>query len=243
MIADKLTTFYDGLVVISTNLEQYYKRYNNNLLRVPILSNTEDVPLQLPSSYNASENFRLGFTGSITLKKEGFDCFYKALALVKAKHINFELHLYGPIFEKDLLLDELPRQLGIKENVFYHGIINQDHLINEIQKNHLLVLPRPLNFQTQYGFSTKLSEYLVSGIPVLVTDVSDNALYIQDGYNGFIIPPGNSEIMAEKILYIVSNYESIREAIAKNAYLTAKKYFNYKTHSNALCNFLFENKN
>jgi glycosyltransferase involved in cell wall biosynthesis len=242
-LVDLFTKYFDGLVVISTNLEFYYKKFNRNVLRIPILCDVDQCTPAVPADYNQNDYFRLGFSGSIILKKEGFDCFYKALSIVKSTVKNIELHLYGPIVGKELLMNVLPSQYGIKENIFYHGIIKQDKLVYEIQKNHLLLIPRPLTLQTKYGFSTKLSEYLVSGIPVLVTDVSDNSLYIEDGYNGFIVAPGDCEKMAEKILFIISHYNSIRETIGKNAYDTAKKHFYYLNFSEKLYSFLFGNIN
>jgi len=242
VIEEKLTKYYDGLVVISKNIEKYFKKYNNNTLRVPILSDTLKYSFNPRIDYRKGESFRIGFTGSISLRKEGFDGFYKALSLVKSKIKNFELHLYGPISknEAQILSNDLPLKYGIKKNIIYHGIVEQSILIRKLRENHLLILPRPLNLQTKYGFSTKLSEYLISGIPVLVTDVSDNSMYIRDGYNGFIVEPGDYKKMAEKIIYIISNYKSIKDTVGKNAYLTAKECFNYVNYSKKIYNFIFE---
>lgn len=241
-IVELLTIFYDGIICISTNIERYFKKYNNKTLRVPILSDILGYSFNPGIDYKRSENFQIGFAGSISLRKEGFDDFYKTLSFVKLKFDRIQLHLYGPISknEKKLILSELPEKYKIKENIIYHGIINQDMLMNEIRKCHLLVLPRPLTPQTKHGFSTKLSQYLVSGVPILVTDVSDNSLYIKDGYNGFIVEPGDYKKMAKKIIYIISNYNSIKDIISKNAYLTAKRYFNYVNYGEKISNFLFE---
>jgi len=240
-IAERLTKYYSGLIVISTNIQNYFRRYNRNLLRVPILSDTLANPFDQNPSQKKIEKFLIGFTGQITQKKEGFDTFYKALSIVKSKFEDFELNLYGFIFknEKQMLLNNIPLKYGIKENIIYHGIIDRGNIMKEIQKNHLLILPRGLNLQTKFGFSTKLSEYLVSGVPVLITDVSDNSLYIKDGYNGFIVQPDDYIDMAKKILYIFSNYKSISDNISKNAYETARKYFDYSNYSKKIYNFLF----
>lgn len=167
--------------------------------------------------------------------------FYEALSRLKSKYKNFELHLYGPINKdtKKLLLNDIPEKFGIKDNVFYHGFVDQKNIINEMRKYNLLILPRPLNMQTHFGFSTKLSEYMVSGVPVLVTDVSDNGLYIKDGYNGFIVKPGDAKIMANKILYIIDKYKQLVELIGMNALVTAKNNFFYANYSKSLVEFLF----
>ena len=240
-IIEILTKYYDGLVVISTNIENYFKKYNKNLIRIPILSYIIENPFPKIPAYIDGESFKICFTGMISLKKEGFDIFYRALSIVKSGFKNFELHLYGPISknEKKLLLYDLPLQYGIKKNIVYNGIVEQANIIEEMQKNHLLILPRPLYLQTKYGFSTKLSEYLISGVPVLVTDVSDNSLYIKDGYNGFIVKPGDPKEMAKKIIYIITNYNKLKDSICRNGYNTAKENFNYANYSKKIYNFLF----
>lgn len=238
---ENLTRYYNGLVVISTNIERYFSRYNKRLLKIPILSDTTSISTVSPPIFATGGNFSICFTGIIALKKEGFDIFYEALYRLKSKYKNFELHLYGPINKntKKLLLNDIPEKFGIKDNVFYHGFIDQKNIINEMRKYHLLILPRPLNMQTHFGFSTKLSEYMVSGVPVLVTDVSDNGLYIKDGYNGFIVKPGDAKIMANKILYIIDRYKQLVELIGMNALVTAKNNFFYANYSKSLVEFLF----
>jgi len=112
--------------------------------------------------------------------------------------------------------------------------------MNIFKEAHLLILPRGNTKQNQYGFSTKLSEYLVSGRPVLVTNVSDNGKYIKDGFNGFIIPPDSLESMTNKIKYIYENYNSFNEMIPSNALKTVKENFDYNLYSNSLYSFLFQ---
>ena len=85
-------------------------------------------------------------------------------------------------------LNNLKKKFLLDNRVYYVGNLDPDDLQDEFSKYHLLILSRPLNPQTRYGFSTKLSDYLISDVPVLVTDVSDNSIYIRDGINGYLIP-------------------------------------------------------
>jgi len=245
LLAELLTGCYNGIIVISTNIENYFKKFNSNTIRIPILSDIRGDSFVKKPFYNKSKNFNIGFFGQLSLKKEGFELFYRALSMVKSNFSGFKLHLYGPFLnerERDLLLDVLPTKYNLKENIIYHGVIAQNDVFTEMQKNHLLILPRPLNLQTKYGFSTKLSEYLISGIPVLLTDVSDNSLYIKDGYNGFIVPAGDMFAMAKKILHIVNKYNNVVPQVCENAFKTAYNEFYYGLYGKRLLKFLFPNK-
>lgn len=233
--------FYDGIVVISTSLEKYFAKYAVKNLRVPILCDITKIKEALPQNHFDNTVFRICFAGYIKSEKEGFDLLFEALSQVNLKR-NVELYLYGILADSDReILNKLTDTFNLGEKVFYMGNIDPEDLPGEFSKYHLLILPRPLNSRTKYGFSTKLSEYLISGIPVLLTDVSDNALYIKDNYNGFIIPPGSIQKMTDKILTIIEHYNENASLIAENAYKTAREEFDYKLYTQPLINFFFNN--
>jgi len=239
-IGEIMAKYFDGIIVISTSIEKYFNKYNKNILHVPILADCSKIDVFVPPKINNGK-FMIGFAGILASKKEGFEYFYQSLSMVKNHFSNFQLNLYGPIYEpyeRELLLNILPLKYGLVENINYGGYIEQKNIIDVLRKHHLLVLPRPLTPQTHYGFSTKLSEYLVSGVPVFVTDVSDNGLFIKDQENGFIVKPGNPDEYAKKILFIIRNYDNIVEKISINALETAKKFFYYENYRLPLTNFL-----
>jgi glycosyltransferase involved in cell wall biosynthesis len=130
-------------------------------------------------------------------------------------------------------------KFNLNNKIHYHGNIEPAALSLEFTKYHLLILPRPLNKQAKFGLSTKLSEYLVSGVPTLVTAVSDNAIFIKDNYNGFIIAPGSLPEMVTKIIEIIDNYNLNSYQIARNAFRLAQEEFDYKLFTNTLIEFFF----
>jgi glycosyltransferase involved in cell wall biosynthesis len=233
---------YDGIVVISRDLGKYFSRYTKKILRVPILCDAEEIDSWNEPPYFDGETFRICFAGYIKCDKEGFGLLYEALSIVNLKQ-KAELYLYGILEDEDnVRLRQLSEMYGLNANVFYKGNIDPEILKNEFRKYHLLILPRPLNKRTKYGFSTKLSEYLVSGIPVLLTDVSDNALYIKDNYNGYIIPPGSSAAISEKLSYIIQSYNSQAGIIVTNAHSTVKESLDLRLFTNFYANFFFKGR-
>jgi glycosyltransferase involved in cell wall biosynthesis len=233
--------FYDGIVVISSNLQRYFLRYTKRIIKVPILCDAAKIMDDKPPIHYDNEVFKICFAGIINVKKEGFDILFEALHKVNIKK-NVELYLYGPVNDNDkYVLDQLTNKYMLHKKVLYKGNLDPDILTEEFSKYHLLIIPRPLIPQTKYGFSTKLSEYLTSGVPVLVTDVSDNAVYIKDNCNGFVIAPGSISEMVNKILEIIDNYNKNSFEIAKNAYRTAREEFDFKLYSQVFINFFFRN--
>ena len=56
-----------------------------------------------------------------------------------------------------------------------------------------------------------LVEALLCGIPVVAYDVAWHAEIVIDGYTGFLVPFRDTAALAEKIIYVVDNYDSARE--------------------------------
>ena len=231
--------FYDGIVVISSGLEDYYSRMARKIVKVPILCDAERIRKPEKELKLEDSPFKICFAGMINCEKEGFNILFKALSGVNHSK-EVELYLYGVLNENDKTkLYTLLKIYHLQNKVFYLGNVDPDELLAEFSKYHLLILPRPLNPQTKYGFSTKLSEYLISGVPVLVTNVSDNADYIKDNYNGYIIEPGSYQIMEDKILEIIESYNEKSGSIAMNAYQTSRMYFDYRLYTELLIGFFF----
>lgn len=230
---------YDGITVISVSLEEYFKRRARRLVRIPIMCNTDDMPNPFPVQPFNGDVFRICFAGYIHIEKEGFHILIESLSNVN-RNRKVELYLYGQIGdEARIRLKELTDHFGFSHHLFYLGNINPKNLQNEFSKYHLLVLPRTLNRRTKYGFSTKLADYMVSGTPVLVTDVSDNALIIKDNHNGFIVEPGSPAKMTEKILEIIDGYGSKAGNIVVNAQRTAREMLDYKRYTGKFIDFFF----
>lgn len=235
-IYDYLMKYFDGIICISENIKSYYLKINKNILLIPILS---EIPKDINSyrAYNYSEPFIITFTGTINIKKENLDILFEAISIVNS---NIKLHLYGSIDNYNHnKLNELIRKFSLNNRVHYIGFVNQNELKDIFNKSHLLILPRGNIKQNQYGFSTKLSEYLVSGRPILVTNVSDNGKYIVDMVNGFIIEPDSLNAFVSKIEFIYSNYNKFY-TLPKNAINTVMKNFDYKLYTEKLYNFLYK---
>lgn len=235
-LADRLLYLFDGLIVISTNLEKRYAVRNKNIIRIPILIDSDNIEIDTDVKAKEESLFKIGFFGSINLKKEGFEGLYYSLSLLKLRYKEFKLILIGniPQSERKMLLQILPKKYRIIENIDYQGKIPHERVLNVMRTMDLLILPRPDNLQTRYGFSTKLGEYLLSGRPVLVTDVSDNSYYIKNDINGYIVPPGDPIAMHDTILHIINVGKAVSKEVGINGYETAMTYFDYKKYSEKL---------
>jgi glycosyltransferase involved in cell wall biosynthesis len=121
---------------------------------------------------------------------------------------------YGPLEEE---IRSLVSMLDLKDHV---EILLKPSNISEILRNSDIYLSTSL-FE---GLSNSIMEAMSAGLPVIGTDVGDNRYLIEDGYNGFIVPCMDVEIITERIRYLISN-EEIRKEYGANSRLKIEKEF------------------
>ena len=236
IIMDNLMRYYAGLICISTNIQAYGEQYNKNTIRIPILTNPRIQTKITDKIYSEASHFNIGFSGSIIPGKENLLEFIAVLNKVSDTGYNLKFNLCGTISEKDfkIIIDSSNKENTVK----YYGNLDANELSNFLKQQDLLVIPRGYTLQNKYGFSTKLSDYLNHQKLILITDVSDNTLYIKDGINGFVVEPNDSRDMYEKLIYIIENYNILEKKIIENAILTSKKSFDFRLYKSALQSFL-----
>jgi len=100
-----------------------------------------------------------------------------------------------------------------------------------------LVLLRPKNIQTNFGFSTKLAEYDYSNVPILLTDISDNCMSLKDEKDAFYTTYDPKHI-ASKINYIYNIDKESRDKATEKARHIATNQFSVYSYSSKLRAFL-----
>jgi glycosyltransferase involved in cell wall biosynthesis len=75
--------------------------------------------------------------------------------------------------------------------------------------------------------SIVLLEALACGLPCIVTDVGENAVVIENGVQGLVIPPNQTGELT-KALDTLLNNPSLRETMRANALERAKDFSDHK---------------
>jgi len=104
--------------------------------------------------------------------------------------------------------------------------VSQADMPRYLQGAAVLVLARPSSVQAEYGFPTKLPEYLATGRPVLATRVGDIPRYLQDGVNAFLVEPDDVAAFAERLEYILAHPDEAREVGQRGRSLTMREFSN-----------------
>ncbi|MBA7575345.1 glycosyltransferase family 1 protein [Candidatus Atribacteria bacterium 1244-E10-H5-B2] len=223
-LTDIIELFFDGMICISTRMEKLYKKLNKNIIRIPILTDTDKTDTIFVQKSN-KDCFKIAYTGTISEKRDGVFSFLKSIHSLGNKKPGIIVNLYGPVTNSGkLYLNAIINKYQLLEIVKYHGNLPADEIPEILRAHDLLVLPRPLNLQTNYGFSTKLAEYLNSGVPVLSTKISDSELYLTNEKNIYFTDSLKPKDIASKLNKIIET-RSLNIKIAKAAIETHHKHF------------------
>ena len=128
---------------------------------------------------------------------------YEILDVFKELGDHLSVDFYGPISDYDFLL-----QINNVENICYKGIVDPANVINVLQEYDVLLLP---TYYPGEGYPGIIIEGFSIGIPVITTKWNSIPEIVDDGYNGLLIEPANSECLRKAVLSInQANFDLMR---------------------------------
>ncbi|TJX13957.1 glycosyltransferase family 4 protein [Tissierella creatinini] len=133
------------------------------------------------------------FIGRV-MKDKGIDEYLDAAKYIKEKYPDTVFHILGSCEEEySLKLKEMQE----KNIVLYHGMQEDVREFHKI--SHCTIHPT-----YHEGMSNVLLESAACGRPIITTDVSGCREIVDDGLNGYLVEPGNSQDLIEKIEKFIS---------------------------------------
>lgn len=162
---------------------------------------------------------KLLFVGYVD-KRKGTYYLVESIELVKKVLPSIKLVIVGTGPEIPSL-KQLAKKLDIEDTVIFLGRVTNAKLEQEYRESHVVVLPSiwPENC------SVVILEALAHGKPVITTNIGGNSELVEDGVSGFIVDPGNSHQIADKIVQILSD-ENLAKKLGENARKKAIEQFN-----------------
>jgi len=114
-------------------------------------------------------------------------------------------------------LRELAMQLGIKDDVFFIG--RCENVASLLFASDVGVLSSKAE-----GFANAVLEYMAAGLPVVATDVGGVREAIVEGDTGYVVPAGDDEKMAERIIQLLNEPTAARAMGERGKLIVADKF-------------------
>ncbi len=164
----------------------------------------------------SKEDFVVGIV-SVFRPEKNHEMFFKAIAMVSEKIHNLKALLVGggPLFThyKNKIENSVLGKI-----VTFTG---PTHDVMEYLKAFDVACLVP---SCNEGFSNAVLEKMAAGLPLIVTDIGGNAEAVLNGYNGIVIPPCDSDALADAIVRLYE-YPVTRKEMGRLSRQRAEKYF------------------
>lgn len=185
---------FDAFVILTPGNQSEWKK-----VKTIIIPN----PLPFKSINSQGENNRAISVGKQSQQK-AYDRLISIWEIVKLHNPEFQVDVYGKLNPK-LGLEKLVSEKGLKSLVnFYPPVKN---IVEKYTQADFYVLTSQFE-----GFGMVLIEAMACGLPCISFDVPHGpADIITDSVDGFLIPDGDIQTFAEKVIFLIENPEIRRK--------------------------------
>ena len=171
-----------------------------------------DKSQKLKEHLLGNNDYLIGHAGALVDSDKGQTILIEAATRLEEEGFRISLIFMGQGKDYDLLR----RKAGNLKSVFFPGQISK--ITNYLAALDIFVFP-----SRNEGLGSVLIDVMRCNVPIIASDTGGIPDLITDGINGILVPVGRPEQLAEEIKNLLDSKEK-REAIANNAYKTAKNF-------------------
>lgn len=166
---------------------------------IEVINNGLDTDIFKPRKDIKREAYRLITTASADVPLKGLDYTLKALARLK-EDLDINLLIIGKL-KKDGHTSRLIKNLGIEKNIEFKTNLTQEEIAIEYAKSSIAIVS-----SLYEGFGYPVIEAMSCSIPLIATNTSSIPELVGD--YAHLIAPKNSELLANTIKSILSDYQT-----------------------------------
>lgn len=229
----------DGVFCISRFLIEFYKSHGMNQRKLLLLPSTVDAE-RFNHNFTSPLPFKyILYCGSLTILKDGLNILIESFAKISEKFHDVNLVLIGRFYsgKDEKIIKDLIINLNLTERVVLLGLLPRTTIPAYLNNAEILTLARPKSMVADAGFPSKVTEYLATGRPVVVTKVGEIPEYLFDNQNAFLSEPDSVDGFAEKLDSVLSNYEFALKVGEEGKKLTSS-IFNYNFQVKRMIEFI-----
>lgn len=185
----------------------YLGKKEEQLKVIPYGANLSRFVPAITPEQRSEEPLKLAFIGNVSYRK-GADVLLRAWEKIVQKYKNVELHFFGNL--------EIDLKGFSQKQVFFHGFITQDKLIEHLSKCHISILPTFFE-----GSSYAIYQSMAMGLAVITT--KNCGSIVKNSENGLIIKYGSEDQIETAISQLIED-RKYRIQLADKAMVDIKNY-------------------
>lgn len=223
-----------GAIAISNFFYDYYEKIGVKTIKIPALVSIEEYKENEKQINSICDGIRLIYAGSPGTKDLLVPVF-EALKRINGLKELIRFDVYGISNE---YAEKAWGSVSLYPGVHFHGRVDHDVIIDEVRNAHFTVLLRKRKRYAMAGYSTKATESMYLGTPIICNSVGGTDTDIVDGKMGFVLSDASSELLVELLNRILKMPEHEYLDMRKNTEDYAKEMYSGEKYKNDLLRFL-----
>lgn len=208
------------VIINSPGLQQGISKFASKTFIVPSSTLTESDFLRVKEQ-NRSEVTKVLYTGRFDVQK-GLIELTNAIYKLQNAGFNIELHLVGwddnPTKPVENQIKDLSEELGISDNVVFHGKKQVGKQLNQIYRMaDIYCIP-----SYHEGFPRTIWEAMANRLPVIATRVGGIPYFLEDGKDALLIEPKSTEEIIEALQQILRD-KTLAQSLIENGFKKASE--------------------
>jgi glycosyltransferase involved in cell wall biosynthesis len=159
-------------------------------------------------------------------RHQGLDIAIRAFAGVAHQKSGAEFHIYGGGNMKPEW-QALAQEFGLKEQVLFFESLPARQIAQVVANADLGIVPKRADSFGNEAYSTKIMEFMASGVPVIVSKTKIDSFYFNDSIVRFF-ESGNENDLAGAMLDLMRNPELRRTLVHNASKYVARNNWNLK---------------
>lgn len=201
---------------IITLTRQDQKNYENKLGRRNAIQTIHNPIMPVKQSENALTREKSIITAGRLTWVKGIDLLEKLIPMILKKYPDWKWYVLGEGEERPRL-EAVQKKYQLENQLILTG--NVSNVSAYMQKSSIYVMT-----SRSEGLPMVLLEAAQNGLPMVSFDIQTGpSEIIEDGKNGFLIPPFSIDHMREKVEYLIT-HEDVRAMFSKNTSSIQKRF-------------------
>ena len=209
----------DCVIAVSPVLEETLRKMGVMQERLRYIPNGVDIEEFYPVSTDYPVTNRILWVGRMS-KEKGLDILIKAMREVVQDVPQAQLILVGDGPERGAV-EQMIKDYHLGEHIHLEGLQSHLEMPRYFRMSQIFVLPSAYE-----GFPLVVLEALASGLPCIASNVGGIQAVIENGVNGYLVPPKDASELSFKIIELMSNPEVVKE-MGKNAREKVKDHYSW----------------
>ncbi len=219
----------NGVIAVSEGLAEWVRREAEDAC-VTVVPNAANPELFKPAERETAQPY-VCFVGGLS-PWQGLDVLLEAVSAPRwPTGVSVRIAGDGPWRARVEAADKT------NEGIRYHGVLPYEE-VGDLVAGALAAVSLKTG-DAWHASPLKVFEAMAAGVPVIVTDQPTQAAIVQDAGCGLVVPPGDSEAVANAVRHLYED-EGLRRELAINGHRAASTEHTWDQRAAATADFLTE---